>query len=130
MFPKSIRRASCPQYSYPQQICSRPFGEDEQSIVRKIIRDGQCEAIHRSAIARRVCIALDWRNARGDLKEMGARVALLRLHRQGWIMLPANAQRQRQRRRQSESAGPSKGPGAAGIGSVLPACGIGLDPTA
>lgn len=72
----------------PEQICSRPFGKDELSIVRKIIRDGQEEAIHRSEIARRVCIALNWRNARGDLKEMGARVALLCLHRQERIRLP------------------------------------------
>lgn len=77
-----------PNTQLHQQICSRPFGEDELSIVRKIIEEGQCEAIYRSEIARRICIALDWRNARGDLKEMGGRVALLRLHRQGWITLP------------------------------------------
>jgi hypothetical protein len=70
------------------RICSRPFGEDELKVVRNIVGDGQDEGIHRSEIARRVCIALNWRNARGSLKEMGARVALLRLHRQGWITLP------------------------------------------
>ena len=57
-------------------------------MIRKILREGQDEAIHRSEIARRVCIALGWRNARGDLKEMGARAALLRLYRQGWITFP------------------------------------------
>jgi len=72
----------------PPRICSRPFGEDELKIVRSIVGDGQDEGVHRSDIARRVCIALNWRNARGDLKEMGARVALLQLHRQGWIVLP------------------------------------------
>lgn len=77
-----------PGTQLPRQICSRPFGEDELKIVRKIVRDGQDEGIHRSELARRVCIALNWRNARGDLKAMGARVALLRLHRQGWIALP------------------------------------------
>jgi len=77
-----------PTTELPQQICSRPFGRNELSVIRKIIHDGQGEGIHRSEIARRVCIALNWRNARGDLKQMGARVALLRLHRQGWIMLP------------------------------------------
>jgi len=77
-----------PGKQLPRRICSRPFGKDELKIVRNIIGDGQDEGIHRSEIARRVCIALHWRNARGDLKEMGARVALLRLHRQGWIALP------------------------------------------
>ena len=77
-----------PTTQLPEQICRRPFGEDELTIVRKIIRDGQEEGIVRSEIARRVCISLGWRNARGGLKEMGARVALLRLHRQGWITLP------------------------------------------
>jgi hypothetical protein len=77
-----------PGKQLPRRICSRPFGEDELKIVRNIVGDGQDEGIHRSEIARRVCIALHWRNARGDLKEMGARVALLRLHRQGWIALP------------------------------------------
>jgi hypothetical protein len=77
-----------PTTQLPTKICSRPFGEDELKIVREIIDDGQKEGIHRSEVARRVCITLDWRNARGGLKEMGARVALLRLHRQGWISLP------------------------------------------
>jgi len=78
-----------PETQLPKQICRRPFGEDELKIVRKIIRDGQEGALPRSEIARRVCIRLNWRNGRGDRKEMGARVALLRLHRQGWIRLPA-----------------------------------------
>jgi hypothetical protein len=65
-----------PTTQLPEQICRHPFGEDELKIVRKIIREGQDEGIHRSEIARCVCITLNWRNARGDLKEMGARVAL------------------------------------------------------
>jgi len=77
-----------PGAQLPPRICSRPFGEDELKVLRNIVGDGQDEGIGRSEIARRVCIALNWRNVRGDLKEMGARVALLRLHRQGWIALP------------------------------------------
>ena len=72
----------------PRQICSRPFGEDELKIIRNVIYEGQAESINRSKIARQVCRVLGWRNAKGDLKEMGARVALLRLHRQDWITLP------------------------------------------
>jgi len=82
-----------PTTQLPKQICSQPFGMDALSIVREIIDDGQKEGIHRSEVARRVCIALDWRNAHGGLKEMGARVALLRLHRHGWITLPEPRQR-------------------------------------
>jgi hypothetical protein len=33
-----------PTTQIPQQICSRPFGGDELSLVRKIISDGQGEA--------------------------------------------------------------------------------------
>jgi hypothetical protein len=36
-----------------------------------------------------ICEALDWRKADGSLKDMSCRVALLRLHRQGLIELPA-----------------------------------------
>ena len=71
-----------PTAQLPKQICSLPFGENELNIVRKIIADGQNEEIHRSEVARRLCVELDWRNARGGLKEMGARVALLRLRRE------------------------------------------------
>lgn len=87
----------------PQQICNRPFGEVELNIVGKIICDGHHESIHRTEIARRVCTALNWRNARGGLKEMGARVALLRLHRQGWITLPEPRNRNGNGRRERRS---------------------------
>jgi len=73
----------------PQQICSRPFDEAALQRIRNIIHEGHAFGLLRTEIARRVCVALNWRTRRGDLKEMGARVALLRLHRQGWIHLPA-----------------------------------------
>lgn len=73
----------------PQQLCSRSFDEDSLRLVRNIIQDGHDAGLFRTEIARRVCIALNWRTRTGALKEMGARVALLRLHRQGWIHLPA-----------------------------------------
>lgn len=73
--------------SLPRQICRRPFGEDQLSIIRNILDDSE-DGATRSEIARRVCDALEWRNKQGGLKEMGARVALLKLHRAGWIKLP------------------------------------------
>jgi len=72
----------------PQQICNRPFDAQALAQIRQIIHDCCEQTCFRSEIARRVCVALNWRNARGGLKEMGARVALLRLHRQGRIQLP------------------------------------------
>ena len=78
-----------PTRKLPRQICSRPFGEDQLSIIRQIIDEADSPSTTRSEIARRVCTALDWRNLQGGLKEMGARVALLKLHRGGWIELPA-----------------------------------------
>lgn len=71
----------------PRQICSRPFGEEQLSIIRKLLNERE-DGVTRSEIARRVCEALDWRNQQGGFKEMGARVALLKLHRAEWIDLP------------------------------------------
>lgn len=42
----------------------------------------------RAAIARAVCAELEWRTPGGELKLMSARVALLRMHRDGRIVLP------------------------------------------
>ena len=42
----------------------------------------------RQAISRAVCEHLDWRRPDGGLKDMSARVALLRMHRKGLIELP------------------------------------------
>ncbi|MBT3488919.1 MAG: hypothetical protein HN455_04540, partial [Gammaproteobacteria bacterium] len=64
-----------PTRKLPRQICSRPFGEGQLSIIRQIIDEADSPSITRSEIARRVCTALDWRNLQGGLKEMGARVA-------------------------------------------------------
>lgn len=47
------------------------------------------EGCSRAEITRRVCVALGWVDGRGRSKEMGGRVALLRLQRGGWIDLPA-----------------------------------------
>jgi hypothetical protein len=43
----------------------------------------------RAKLSRQVCEWLDWRTAKGKLKEVSCRVALLKLERQGAIRLPA-----------------------------------------
>lgn len=47
----------------------------------------------RCRLAREVCQWMDWRSAAGKLKEMSCRKALLKLHRQGRIELPAPTRR-------------------------------------
>src|SRR4030067_3700256 len=47
--------------------------------------------ISRRALSLRVCEWLDWKGPNGKPKEMSCRVALLKLHRQGIIKLPAPA---------------------------------------
>jgi len=43
----------------------------------------------RRKLSQQVCEELDWRSPNGKLKEMSCRVALLKLHRQGLLNLPA-----------------------------------------
>lgn len=44
--------------------------------------------LSRTALSRIVCEWLNWRNPKGDLKEMSCRKALLKLHRKGVLYLP------------------------------------------
>lgn len=44
--------------------------------------------LSRGELSRRVCEKLSWRNRTGQLKQMSCRVALLKLHRQGYLRLP------------------------------------------
>jgi hypothetical protein len=73
--------------SLPIKVSGRFFGNEQLNIIRDVISTSPTSL--RTEIARRVCTALDWRDARGDLKAMSCRVALLRLHREGLIELPA-----------------------------------------
>ncbi len=71
----------------PIRASGRYFGVDEINVIKDII--STVEPPVRAEIARQVCERLDWRNVRGELKAMSCRVALLRLHREGLICLPA-----------------------------------------
>ncbi len=70
----------------PTRLCGEAFGVQELATIDEIIASAKPRL--RNEIARRVSEALDWRDARGKLKLMSARVALLRLHRLGFIALP------------------------------------------
>lgn len=68
------------------RVGGRNWSDEDLAQVRETIE--QAQPRQRTEIARRVCRALDWRDALGRPKLMSCRVALLRLHRAGHIELP------------------------------------------
>ena len=83
------------------RYCGREFSAQEMELIRSIIAEDPSR--HRLAISRVVCERLDWRRLNGELKDMSCRVAMLRMHRDGLIRLPApqrvcyNGRRRRRR---------------------------------
>ncbi len=71
----------------PRQLCGQPFSSDKLEKIKREIR--LSGSAYRAEIARRVCERLDWKDALDRPKLMSGRVALLRLHRAGYIELPA-----------------------------------------
>jgi len=65
----------------------RFFSRQEIEQVRDIIRTSP--QMSRQQLSYRVCEVFDWRKLDGSLKDMSCRVALLRMHREGLIELPA-----------------------------------------
>lgn len=70
-----------------KRYSGRVFGPPEIERVRAIIRAHP--GASRQQLSYRVCEAFDWRKRDGGLKDMSCRVALLRMHREGLIELPA-----------------------------------------
>lgn len=80
-------------------VGTRRFSTEQLlATIRQILAEQP--AIQRSALSREVCQALDWRGANGQLSEVSCRVAMLRLHEQGRIMLPPSQLRKPRRRAQ------------------------------
>jgi len=69
------------------RYCGRDFSAAELDLIRSIVARAQ-EHPTREAIARAVCQSLAWTKLNGGPKLMTARVALLRMHRDGIIDLP------------------------------------------
>jgi hypothetical protein len=69
------------------RYCGREFTETEIALIRRLIADSTC--LNRYQLSIRFCEETDWRKADGGLKDMSCRVALLRMHRDGHISLPA-----------------------------------------
>jgi hypothetical protein len=73
--------------SSTKRYSGREFLAEEIAQIRRLI---QIEpGISRQQLSYRVCEAFDWRKPDGSLKDMSCRVALLRMHREGLVELPA-----------------------------------------
>ncbi|MGL6112136.1 MAG: Druantia anti-phage system protein DruA [Rubrivivax sp.] len=68
--------------------CGREFSPADIQTIRDLI--AQEPALRRSPLSRRLCELLGWYKPNGELKDMTCRVALLRMHEQGLITLPAS----------------------------------------
>jgi hypothetical protein len=70
-----------------KRYSGREFPADEIVQIRALIDADP--GINRQQLSYRVCELFNWRKADGGLKDMSCRVALLRMHREGLIELPA-----------------------------------------
>ena len=69
------------------RYCGRTFTVEELETIRRFAADPtQCPT--REALARAVCTALAWVKPDAGLKTMSAKVALLRMARDGLLILP------------------------------------------
>jgi hypothetical protein len=67
--------------------CGRDFSATEMARIVQLIADNP--QFHRADLSREVCRTIQWYKADGGLKEMSCRVAMLRMHTDGLIQLPA-----------------------------------------
>jgi len=66
------------------QYCGRTFSTPDIELIQSLIAEG----LNRSHLSRRFCEKTGWRKPDGGLKEMSCRVALLKMERDGHILLP------------------------------------------
>ena len=69
------------------RYCGRDFPESDLQRIRALLAQRN-PPLSRTALSRAVCEALEWRKPDGGLKDMSARVALLRMQRDGLLTLP------------------------------------------
>jgi hypothetical protein len=69
-----------------QKYCGRVFSEAELDGIRQLIASH--DVANRAQLSRLVCEQLGWRRVDGGLKEMSCRVAMLRMQKDGLIVLP------------------------------------------
>jgi hypothetical protein len=66
------------------EYCGRQFSHGEIELIRDLIEKG----MNRTGLSRVFCEEAQWRKPDGGLKEMSCRVALLRMEKDGHILLP------------------------------------------
>ncbi len=76
---------STPRSSAHRRFSGRDFTEEELDIIRSWLAE---KTLRREQLARRICKEFGWINPQGKLKTMSCKVALLRMHRIGLIVLP------------------------------------------
>ena len=74
-----------------KRYSGRFFSRQEIEQIRELLRADP--GASRQQVSYRVCEVFDWRKPDGSLKDMSCRVALLRMHREGLIELPAPRRR-------------------------------------
>ena len=74
------------------RYCGRDFSEDELDLIRNLTTQRN-PPLKRTSLSRVLCERIDWRKPNGGLKDMSARVALLRMERDGLIVLPPSQRR-------------------------------------
>ncbi len=75
----------------------RDFSAQEMALLRAMIAGPP--ALNRSRLAREFCRRIGWRKPDGGLKHMMAKVTMLKMHRDGVIVLPPAKSRKRARRK-------------------------------
>jgi hypothetical protein len=68
------------------RYCGRPFSAEDLARIRRLIAEAPGRS--RAELSRLTCQMLGWYKPDGGLKDMSARVAMLRMHREGLIELP------------------------------------------
>ncbi len=68
------------------RYCGREFDSSDIDAIKGMLAENP--EISRYRLSTRVCEAFNWRKPNGGLKDMSCRVALLRMHADGHIMLP------------------------------------------
>ncbi|HCS90045.1 MAG TPA: hypothetical protein DIW77_08295, partial [Chromatiaceae bacterium] len=68
------------------RYCGRDFHADDIALIRRLIAEDPART--RAERSRLTCRALHWHKPDGGLKDMSARVAMLRMHNDGLITLP------------------------------------------
>jgi len=68
------------------RYCGRDFTQAEIELIRELL--AVSPPLNRYGLSQAVCERLNWRRANGQLKDMSARVALLRMQADGHITLP------------------------------------------